>query len=522
MSAVNPEQEVKAASRQDAAGTSSQRVGAGFVLALLAGSVLLALALWAVSFREVAHDRDEGVYATVARSWAAGRLPYRDVFDHKPPVIYLLYRAIFGLFGESLAAVRVAFAVMSGATGVGAALVLRAACPAAPRLFLVLAALATVYWQAGPTTAGGTANCEVPMMLLLTAGALAALRFREGRRWQWLALLGVAGGLALLTKPVCALELALFVAVAVTGRRDAPASSGRLARELAIVATAAALPFAVAIAYFWSSGGLAAAVDAVVAFNIAYAAGGAVPLGWRTLYLAKLCLTGFPPLLAGALLLVVLAARRAHPAATWLFPLWVLAAIVGVQSAGRPYRHYLQQLTVPLACAAAAGAAILEERTSAGARRRARLAWVAAGLILLVPPLRATASQLRGQSQASTWDREVGEAVASRTAPHDTIVVWGAEAQIYYFAKRAPASRFIYKYPLKGNSARAVTSRSEFLREVLAARPGAIVVVRNDATPEDRVPSDQEWQRQWVPALGPLLEGYARSVTPRAFVYIRR
>ena len=512
----------EASLQQSTGGSDSERLPALFVVVLLAGSVLLALALWAVSFREAALDRDEGVYATVAMSWAAGKLPYRDVFDHKPPVIFLLYRAVFGLFGESLAAVRVVFAVITGVTGVGAALVLRAACPAATRFFLVFAALATVYFQGSGTVLGGTANCEVPMMLLVTAGAFAALRYRDERRWQWLALLGATGGLALLTKPVCGAEFAVFVAVALTGRRSSPASGRQLAGEAAVFLGAAAVPFAAAAAYFWLHGGLAAAVEATVTFNLAYATSSSIPLGWRTLYLAKQSLSGFAPLIAGAALLGVLALRRGRPVAAWLLPLWLLAAVVGVQSAGRPYRHYLQQLTVPLVCAAVAGVALLEDRSPARARRRLRLVWVAAGLALLVPSVRATAAQMHSLKVMPTWDRELGQFLATRVAPNDSILVWGAEAQVYYFAQRAPASRFIYKYPLKGSSEFARRSRSELLRDVVAARPGALVIVRNDATAEERAPSDQEWQSQWAPAFGTFLDGYSFRVTPRAFVYLRR
>jgi hypothetical protein len=291
---------------------------------------------------------------------------------------------------------------------------------------------------------------------------------------------------------------------------------------MAILLGAAATPIAAVVAYFWVHGGLAAAVEAVVTFNIAYATSSSIPLGWRTLYLARQSLTGFAPLLAGAVLLSLLAIRRTHPAATWFFPLWLLAAIVGVQSAGRPYRHYLQQLTVPLVCAAVAGVALLEDRSPARARRRNRLAWVAAGLALLVPSVGATAAQKRSLKAMPTWDKELGTFLASQLAPDDSILVWGAEAQVYYFAKRAPAGRFIYKYPLTGSSSFAERARSELLRDVVAARPGALVIVRNDGTAEVRTPSDQEWQRQWVPALGPFLAAYSRRVTPRAFVYLRR
>jgi hypothetical protein len=36
-------------------------------------------------------DRDEGAYASVAAHLSSGLVPYRDVFDHKPPGVYVVY-----------------------------------------------------------------------------------------------------------------------------------------------------------------------------------------------------------------------------------------------------------------------------------------------------------------------------------------------------------------------------------------------------------------------------------------------
>ena len=41
---------------------------------------------------------DEGVYSYIGWGMFEGLVPYRDVFDHKPPGIYLLYALAFLLF----------------------------------------------------------------------------------------------------------------------------------------------------------------------------------------------------------------------------------------------------------------------------------------------------------------------------------------------------------------------------------------------------------------------------------------
>ena len=51
-------------------------------------------------------ERDEGAYAYIAQRMAVGQVPYRDIYDHKPPAIYFIYAGIFKLFGESAASIR--------------------------------------------------------------------------------------------------------------------------------------------------------------------------------------------------------------------------------------------------------------------------------------------------------------------------------------------------------------------------------------------------------------------------------
>jgi 4-amino-4-deoxy-L-arabinose transferase-like glycosyltransferase len=60
--------------------------------------------------------RDQSVFAYVAQTMQHGGLPYRDVWDLKPPGIYAVYRAILALFGTSMTAVRAADLICACAT----------------------------------------------------------------------------------------------------------------------------------------------------------------------------------------------------------------------------------------------------------------------------------------------------------------------------------------------------------------------------------------------------------------------
>ena len=379
-----------------------------------------------------------------------------------------------------------------------------------------------MYLQASAATTGGAANTEIPMTLFVTVAAVAALRYRGKPAVRWLAVLGVASGVAALMKPVCLGELALFAVLALAGRRNPPVARRELVSGLAVYAAGALAPVLATVAYFAARGGLAAAVEAIVSYNIAYAGASPVPVSVRLPYLAGEVAIGFAPLLAGIAALAVALLRGRRSAAAWLFALWSLAATSGVLSSGRPYLHYLHQLVVPLTLAAVTGVALLVEGAPASARRRRWLAAAVAGILLVVPSLRATAAQMGAWAAASDWEVEVGRLLAERVAPGEPIFVWGASAQVYFFARRLPASRFVYKYPVIGESRFAERARRELYDDVLAARPAAIVVVRDDGSGEDARPSDEEWGSYWVPAFGSFLAGYTRAVTEPCLIYLRR
>lgn len=51
-------------------------------------------------------DRDESTFILLGQSWANGNLPYTELWDLKPPVIYLFFAIIIKFFGKSFIAIR--------------------------------------------------------------------------------------------------------------------------------------------------------------------------------------------------------------------------------------------------------------------------------------------------------------------------------------------------------------------------------------------------------------------------------
>ena len=73
---------------------------------LLLAALIACLVLITASTFLTPVSNDAGAYLTIADGWLAGKLPYRDLFDHKTPGIYALYALILALSGRSLVAVQ--------------------------------------------------------------------------------------------------------------------------------------------------------------------------------------------------------------------------------------------------------------------------------------------------------------------------------------------------------------------------------------------------------------------------------
>src|SRR5688500_3169441 len=83
---------------------------------LMLPAILLIPIILYLPYHEEPFEGDEGAYGTIAQQMLNGALPYRDLFDHKPPLVYVWYAACFLLFGENIVAPRIAAAAVWSAT----------------------------------------------------------------------------------------------------------------------------------------------------------------------------------------------------------------------------------------------------------------------------------------------------------------------------------------------------------------------------------------------------------------------
>jgi hypothetical protein len=216
--------------------------------------------------------RDQGLFFYVAREWMLrGQLLYRDVWDHKPPLVYLIYMASMGLFGVHPWAIR----IVEFLIGV-------------PLLAFFASRLAQVEGEAPPPGLFGacwlgaalsyygyfnfwdTAQCEMWSALFATMGIANALRGRDARRGA--ALGGALSAAALFTKPPVVFFVITCLGAVVWRARAAEDPRRNVIRNVLGWAAGGAAVSAFVLGYFAARRALAPMLDILVGANSVYLA----------------------------------------------------------------------------------------------------------------------------------------------------------------------------------------------------------------------------------------------------------
>lgn len=407
----------------------------------------LCVALRSVSLVRPCLSDDEAIYATVAREMLSGHALYRDVVDHKPPAVYVVYAATQAIGGPTSGMVLL-HALLIGvvfATGLLLARIVQRHWPGTdPRAPAAAALLWIVFTTTLVDVDALAANCELFMMLPLVA-AVAVFLDARGRLGH-LALAGFLVGVACLFKYQGGIQLPLFGLALLLGRGDD--GLGRRLLGIAAIAAGFLAMIAIAVLLLWHAGALTAAIF-WLRFNFAYIEAGT---SWHEV-VRRFAVRGGLVLGSAALLYVlgvaaVVAARR-EPLVRFVAG-WLVVSAIAVCMGGRFFGHYFHQLTAPLAVLAAPATVRLWQR------RRA--------LVTAAIALPAATFFLLGalHDQMMTWYGEPDPDYASVVDWLDrrgdgAICVWGNSPVLYFDAARPLGCRFVFANYLTGLSPATAT-----------------------------------------------------------------
>jgi hypothetical protein len=419
-------------------------------------------------------ERDEGVYATMAQGLLRGEVPYRDLFDHKPPLVFVYYAISFLAFGEGVLAPRLLASLFWSATTL---LIYRQGRMLFPETTARIAAV-LFSLSSGFVLLQATANTEAFMLLPLTASVLALGRGLRDGSGKWFLIAGVCAAIAALTKQVALLNLLTLGGLGLLyglywsrPRSKWPALAAIFGAVGVFVA--ALVPFAL-------TGALDDFYYATVRYNVIY--GGQVTLFERieNEAIALLLFTrSGAPLVVGALLALPTLRKALGSRDALLLGSWLLASYAGATAGGYAFPHYYVALLPSLALIAAIGL----QRAFEGGHARpvgvlvvgVSFAMAAAfnGSIYLLdsPEDRHIARYPEGHAERHIQSPEVGAYIASITSPDDKIYETGRDSQLYFYADRRPATRFFYDRPLHLEASHIAATIAE-----LRATPPALII----------------------------------------------
>ena len=437
---------------------------------------------------------DQGVYATIGWAMQRGFALYRDLFEQKPPGLYVTYWLGFGILGTKASSIF----WIDYAAAVATTIALFDLCR---RLVSVrFGAFAAAVFALGTLPAarlayGGfleRAINETFIVLFVTsaAWATAIAILRSSDRWSIVA--GFFAGLAAVFKPMAIVYWLMLMAWAwfMTSRP-------RARRFAAWSAPGAVAGPAIAIVWMWAGGVLPDAWLALAEYNRAYLALGDDGVFsilnrfahevWRRMKTDEVWALGT---LGAAVAVLAWRWRRTKPAAVAsLGVFWLGAALLAVVLNGpRMFGTYFMPALVPLGLLSAW---LFDQALAPGRRLRAVAAILLFGftglmvyrsgsLARAIDVTRADAQQLFGASDRSDYllryrsratraysaadNERLAEYLRSNTHADERVFIFGMTASAYFLSGRLPASRFLFVYPAVSN----MGDRPEFRVETLA------------------------------------------------------
>jgi hypothetical protein len=478
----------------------------------------------------VAHSelgRDQGVFLYIGKAILSGLVPYRDIWDHKPPLIYFINA--FGLW-----------MAQGSRWGVWLIEVLALYLSALISLTMTRGAfgdkpayLGTAFWMFSLPLVlrGGNLPEEFGIFFQLSALLLFQKAENQEKIWPY-AVLGALTAAAFLLKQTLigiGFSILLYEWLSSMSKRGQRAA---FIRVLSMISGGVIVLITVGL-YFARHGALWALWDCVFLYNLTYAR---VPteqtlsgMFLKALGLfapSGILLGGMAGWLAGlysvwhltegkeavpSVLKIALLDLPIEMAITW----WV---------ADELYAHYYIPWLPSLGILSAFGLFFLIRHTDAHRMEKALSIWtrVLRGLPvwLLVGLMGFQLVQISRQVyrafRISAENDAVIEYIIRATARDDFVLMWGAKVAYNFLADRPSPSRYVYQYPLYQKGYQSAEKVREFLREITFKKPKLII---DTSTSSPSIPPiDPERRAKWIP---PPQRGFALlPEMDEVFVYL--
>lgn len=460
---------------------------------------------------------DEGIYLTIGQSLNKGAVLYKDIVDHKTPIIYYLARVHTQLnfrlllMGWMLVSTTLFYAISMKTLG--------------RRKFATLATTLFVALTTLPWLEGNIPNGELFVIGFVLAGGFLLLKTRLGevfavagetrqsdslrsltRKDIYLLLAGGGFfGLAILTKVPALFDLVGLGSVALISLYGvlsfAPHQSKQFFTTLkerltdySLVLAGALAPIILSIVCFASKKALPDYLEYGLLYNLRYA--GTWQLSFKNPLLQFLFTMPGKFTLTAVLVILILLLTKKLSKVTQFASIWLTLALFASLLSNRPYPHYFLQIVPPLALLVGAVATQISLHLRLGQKNKiiypalelAKSFGLIVAILLLLhvrpyPTLsyyqrwtdfalnKVNKEEYRAKfNYIMSENYEVASYLRKRGA--DRIFIWGTNPMLYALSDAWPASRFVVAFHIKDMNVFDKT-----LAEISSVRPKFIVVM---------------------------------------------
>lgn len=464
---------------------------------------------------------DEGIYLTLGQALNRGEVLYKDIIDHKTPVIYYLARV------DTQHNFRILLLISMTAASVAFFWILRKI--TARPLVSLLGAAGFSVMTALPWYEGLIPNGELFVMSFILVGLALALNQQNfyatmvgiqpqvPSKKDWLLVVaGIFLSIGVLTKVPAVFDVAaiFYIGFLVLANQVLPWSKREeywrksfiaVFKTWGWLALGVIVPILLSILYFALKGALREYFEYGLMYNFRYSGSWSpehISASWQ--FLTSFW---FKAGLAGCLLLgLSLLGSRFNLALRWSLG-WVALATFASLLSNRPYPHYFLQILPPLIILLTLmGASIRDWQKNRTKVRQKQMSWsiafgliglalfIGAHLLVKMKPYSLTeyygrffkyaTKQISAVEYRNSFNGLMKDnyAIASTlmSDPNSTLFIWGTNPMLYALTHKTPESRFTVQFHIADFHA-----EQETLDRLNAKRPTYIILMHDETPPPE-------------------------------------
>lgn len=422
--------------------------------------------------------RDSGVFLYTGWRILNGEIPYVNIWDHKPPIIYYINALGLAISNNSRWGVWVLeFISLYIAVYLGFRLM--------KKIFGSYAAIiGTFIWVFSLSFLIVNGNLTEEYILPLQFGAL-IIFYRSSINTQKKSLyflIGVLGGLALFLKQT---SIGIWVAIVtylfIFGIKEKTFKNNII--EIFLICFGGLVIAIVVCGYFFAKGAIFEFWESAFVFNFFYSTrqiDGLVDRLWKLLDFRNITQTGILQLaLLGIIGFIFTINRKAlDKNSTRLLSVALIALpfeLLLINLPGITYEHYFITLLPVLALFSGLLFYILDKWIS-----KANSSKYSKSFLTILTVALLISSSFRDyykniQNLRTRPNEPAIQYVIANSDSKDSILVWGAETMVNYFSQRKSPTRFVYQYPLYKFDFASEEKILEFLDDLILNKPKIIL-----------------------------------------------